>query len=134
VANDGTLDVPGPVVVTDLLNPPMTLVSASSSDPNWDCSASTPPNQVSCTHPGPVLLGSELPPITVVVSIPAGALGVFGNAATVTVANDINPANNTASDAVRLLAPALAPVASPQGILALIGVLCAAAWLSLRRT
>ncbi|MBP1686361.1 MAG: hypothetical protein H6Q33_2504 [Deltaproteobacteria bacterium] len=133
VGNGGSLDFAGPVVVSDLINPPMALVSVSSADPNWDCSASVPPSQVSCTHPGPLLIGNELPPITVVVSVAPGAVGILTNTANVVITDSILP-NNTATDSVRLSGPALAPVASPEGILALIAVLCAAAWRSLRRT
>jgi len=79
VANSGPIDEPGPIVVTDALPAGVSFDSAAGS--GWACSESA--GTVTCTHPGPLAVGSSLPTIGLSVLVDASAMPSVDNTATV---------------------------------------------------
>lgn len=129
ITNNGTEAAPGPILVTDPMPVGLTLVSANGV--GWNCGASKAA-LLSCVHGGPLPGLATLPSITLTVRIAANAPAALTNVATLVVDGDVNRDNNTDSDTIRIVPPAQAPLASPAGLLALIGVLLAIATRSLR--
>ncbi len=85
----------GPIRVTDTLPAGTTLVSASGT--GWTCVPGS--GSVTCTRAADLAAGAVAPVITVVASVPPGALGTIVNTATVTATTtDPNPGNNTDTD------------------------------------
>ncbi|MDQ7004406.1 MAG: hypothetical protein Q9N67_05635 [Ghiorsea sp.] len=98
------LDEPGPITVVDTLPAGLNYVAASGS--GWTCSFA---GTLSCTHPGPLLKGTSLPPITLTVTAPA--VGTVTNTATVSGSiTDNLVLNNTASDLTNIIAPPILTV------------------------
>ena len=100
----GLLDEPGPIVVTDTLPAGLNYVSASGT--GWTCSYA---GTLSCSHPGPLVKGSSLPPIDLTVTAPA--VGTVTNTATVSGSLVDNlTLNNTASDVTTIINPPILTV------------------------
>ena len=103
VTNDGPDPSVGPFTVTDTVEAPMTLVSATGT--GWDCSATGA--DVTCTRTNAADLlaaGDSFPPITMRVAIPsdAAAPSTLSNTAEVSAAtHDPTPANNIDTDTAR---------------------------------
>jgi|GEM_PF-763330 len=95
VQNNGPLEEPGPITVTDTLPSGVNYVSASGT--NWTCSNSG--GTVTCKTPGPLASGSQLPAITVTAAIPMNTSSPIVNTASVSGANfDNRTGNNTSQD------------------------------------
>jgi uncharacterized repeat protein (TIGR01451 family)/fimbrial isopeptide formation D2 family protein/LPXTG-motif cell wall-anchored protein len=93
VANAGPTVDPGPVTVTDVL--PLGLTFVSGTGEGWTCSAVG--QAVTCTRPEGLGIASSV--ITLVVDLGAAAYPKVTNTVSVTSpAEDLDPANNTASD------------------------------------
>ncbi len=91
------LDEPGPITVVDTLPAGLNYVAASGT--GWTCSFA---GTLSCSHPGPLVKGSSLPPITLTVNAPA--IGTVTNTATVSGSLVDNLVlNNTASDVTNII-------------------------------
>lgn len=86
-----------PIVVTDTLPPGLTYVSASGT--GWSCSGSG--SSFTCTSPGPLAPG-QFSDISLTVAVDAAAAPVATNRGRVAIANDSNPANDTAQDTVTI--------------------------------
>lgn len=100
----GLLDEPGPIVVTDTLPAGLNYVGASGT--GWTCSYA---GTLSCSHPGPLVKGSSLPPITLTVTAPA--IGTVTNTATVSGSLIDNlTLNNTSSDVTNIINPPILTV------------------------
>ena len=95
VTNNGPMDEPGPITVTDTLPAGLTYVSGSGT--NWSCSASGP--SVTCSYTGTLANGATTPALTLTVAVAANAPSSITNSvhATGTLFDNV-PANNTASD------------------------------------
>ena len=107
VSNVGTgilLDEPGPITVVDTLPAGLNYVSASGT--GWACVFA---GTLSCSHPGPLIKGASLPPITLTVTAPA--VGTVTNTATVSgsVIDNLT-LNNTATDLTNIIAPPILTV------------------------
>lgn len=89
VTNLGPGPAPGPITVTDYLDPNMTFVSATGS--GWTCSSSG--SVVTCVHPGPVPAMTSLPPIILTVNLSERAKEVK-NCVAVDAKGDLNPEND----------------------------------------
>ncbi len=95
VSNAGPSNIAGPITVTDSLPAGLTFVSATGS--NWNCAAAG--QDVTCTHPGLLLSGASLPPITLTVTVDAAAWPSVTNTASASAnTTDEDLTNNTASD------------------------------------
>ena len=88
----------GPITVTDTLPGNLKLISGDGT--GWICNGAGTAN-VSCTSVGPLGPGVNLPPITLNVQVgmgtPVGANSIT-NTASVSTSDELNTANNTASD------------------------------------
>ena len=82
----------GTITVTE--NPPAELTITAMTGAGWTCNAGTR----TCTHPGPLNMGAALGEITVTGNISATAGTSITNRAAVQVGDDVNAANNEASD------------------------------------
>ncbi len=129
VQNVGDSPTGGPVTVTDTLPAGLSLVSVSGT--NWNCLASVPPHQVSCTLLAtPLLPNATAPVITVVVHIGPTAANTIINTAFVSTIGDTDTANNSSTDIVHKNAAA-APLMSLGVLVALVAALFALALFSL---
>jgi len=93
VGNAGAGPTSGPVTVADSL--PAGLGAVDLAGAGWTCTLAT----LSCTRADALPAGSSYPPITLTVDVAADAPALVTNTATVAGGGDVNPANNTASDA-----------------------------------
>lgn len=94
VNNNGPLNEPGPIVVTDTLDNRLTFDGFSGS--GWNCSAVG--QTLTCTQPGPLGDGVALPPLLIDVDVQAGTDGqIIPNTATVSGQNFDNVAANDSS-------------------------------------
>lgn len=85
----------GPITVTDTLPAGLSFVSASGTA--WACG--TVGQNVTCTHPGPLIAGNSLPNITLNVLAGAAAVpSVTNTAVVVGTSPDANNADNSSSD------------------------------------
>jgi hypothetical protein len=92
VGNNGPLQEPGPIVVTDTLDSRLTYDGFSGS--GWSCSASG--QTVTCTHPGPLNDGALLPALQIDVDVQAGTDGqLIPNTASVSGQNFDNVSANS---------------------------------------
>ncbi|MEZ5500320.1 MAG: hypothetical protein R3E77_12930 [Steroidobacteraceae bacterium] len=92
------------ITVTDTLPAGLGFVAATGT--GWACGASG--QTVTCTHPPFLNSGASLPPINLTVAVSAAAAPSVANTATVSSPSlDINPANDSATDTVVVLAPNL---------------------------
>lgn len=102
VSNLGPLTHNDGLTITDTLPAGLTFAGFSSADPLWNCSGTS---TVTCSHSGSELLvGADLPVVTVTVDVATTATGTLTNSAEL-VSNvfDALPANNTdTADAVIL--------------------------------
>ncbi len=89
VHNAGTGSSTGQVSVTNLL--PDGLIRRSMSGTGWTCAPSSP----TCTRSDPLPKDGRYPDITLTVDVAQDAPTTAENTATVTIAGDINPTNNT---------------------------------------
>lgn len=105
VRNVGTADTSTPTTVTDTLPAGLTLVSAVGS--SWNCGGSAGQN-VTCTTNAVIAAGAFAPDIAVTVSVGAQAFPQVSNTATVTNANDTNPANDSSTVVVTVSSSAQA--------------------------
>lgn len=88
-------DEPGTITVTDTLPAGLSFVSASGA--GWSCGAVL--QDVTCTHPGPLLAGNTLPDIALAVLVGAAAVPSVTNTVTVSgTLPDENTANNSSAD------------------------------------
>lgn len=102
VSNLGPLTHNDVVTITDTLPAGLTFDSFSSVDPTWACSGTT---TLTCTHSGvELLVGEDLPTVTVNVNVEPTAAGTLTNSAVLSSnVFDALPGNNTATaDAVIL--------------------------------
>lgn len=91
VTNIGPFSTEAPITLTDTLPDSLGFVGASGGA--WSCTVSG--QTVTCTNPNPLAPGA-VTILNLSVSVGAGAFPTVSNTATVTYANDTNPANNTA--------------------------------------
>jgi uncharacterized repeat protein (TIGR01451 family) len=102
VSNVGFGPTVGTVTVVDTLpavqNPP---VPTALSGTGWTCTLAT----LTCTRADALASGSSYPVITLTVNIPKNIQNPFTNKATVSGGGDVNPTNNTATDAINLGPP-----------------------------
>lgn len=98
VENNGPLQEPGPIVVSDTLDSRLTYDGFSGG--GWSCSTSG--QTVTCTHPGPLNDGALLPALDIDVNVQAGTNGqIIPNTASVSgqnfdnVGGNDNPTTNT---------------------------------------
>jgi uncharacterized repeat protein (TIGR01451 family) len=105
VTNIGAAATVGAVSVTDTL--PAGLTATALSGDGWSANLSN----LTCTRSDTLAAGASYPPITVTLSVSAGADASVTNAATVSGGGDATPANNTASDPTAVNAAA-APTAT----------------------
>jgi uncharacterized repeat protein (TIGR01451 family) len=109
VSNVGFGPTVGTVTVVDTLpnvqNPP---VPTAMTGTGWTCTLAT----LTCTRSDALAAGSSYPPITLTVNIPINIQNNFTNTAKVSGGGDVNPNNNTATDAISLGPPI---VITPQG-------------------
>ncbi|MFW5691415.1 MAG: hypothetical protein ACOCXZ_02830, partial [Chloroflexota bacterium] len=113
VRNVGSGPTTGAITMTDTLPGGMTFVSGTGS--GWTCGAAG--QVVTCTNAGPLAPGAQTS-ITLTVDVGVGALGAQVNTASVSTPGDTNPANDSDSDNVDVLAtgaPDLAIDKSHQG-------------------
>jgi uncharacterized repeat protein (TIGR01451 family) len=94
VSNVGTVASSGTVTVTDVLPAGLTAVAITGA--GWSCAVGATPT---CTRADELAPGAAYPPITLTVRVAADAPANIVNTATVSGGGDINPANNTATDA-----------------------------------
>ena len=101
----GLQSVDYPITVTDTLPAGLSYVSGVGT--GWTCGAVG--QTVTCTHAAPLASGASLPAITLTVTVGNAAYPSVTNAATVSSpgTNDVNSANNTASDTVTVVGPNL---------------------------
>ncbi len=92
VQNVGILPTAGIVTVTDYLPPWMTALTMSGT--GWNCSPST----VICKRADALAPGASYPPIALNVSISSSAPSIVNNTVTVAGGDEINAANDSASD------------------------------------
>ncbi|HEY4415602.1 MAG TPA: DNA/RNA non-specific endonuclease [Verrucomicrobiae bacterium] len=104
IKNNGATATTGLVRVTDML--PAGLTATSISGTGWTADLNT----LTCTRSESLAPGASYPPITVVFDVATNALASVTNLATVTFANDVNPANNTITNVAGIVA--LLPVQS----------------------
>lgn len=99
VRNVGNAPTTGPITVTDTLPPGFTFVSASGT--NWTCAGGP---TITCTFNGGIAMpGAALPTISVVANISSAASSIqLINTARVSTPGDINPDNDTDTDAVEI--------------------------------
>jgi uncharacterized repeat protein (TIGR01451 family) len=100
VTNIGIAATVGPVSVSDAL--PAGLTATDISGTGWTANLTN----LTCTRSDALPSGASYPPITVTVSVSAGAPASVTNTATVAGGGDVSPANNTASDPTTILAAA----------------------------
>lgn len=93
------------ITVTDNLPAGLTFVSGSGS--GWMCTANG--QMVTCTHPGPVFQGTDLPLLTLTVNVGAAALPSVTNFASVFTAGDSNPQNDFSAPVVTPVQSAASP-------------------------
>lgn len=98
VRNVGAAATTGTVTVTDTLPPSMTATAISGS--GWSCVVSATPT---CTRSDALAAGGTYPVITLTVTVAGDAPASVTNTATVSGGGDVNPANNTASDATTVV-------------------------------
>lgn len=100
--NVGDASTSGPTVITDEL--PAGLTPLTATGDGWDCEIEG--QLVTCTHAGQIDPGESTEPILITVSatLEPGSLGVtVQNEAAVATADDVDPANDTATDPVLIL-------------------------------
>lgn len=92
VANVGNAPVQGSIIVQDQLGAGLSFVSATGT--GWTCSASG--QTVTCSYPGPIAVGTVLPPLTITVNVAVDAKEVENCAFLFTHESepDTNLANN----------------------------------------
>jgi len=109
----------GPIVVTDTVTGPLTLDGASGGA-DWSCSTSG--QTATCTYQGAGIPYNGQPlPIVIQAHTAPNASGSGGNSATVTAANDVNHANDTATDPTTITSSAdlsVTNAASPNPVIA----------------
>ena len=95
VTNNGPLDDTGPITVTDALPAGLTYVSGSGA--GWSCTAVG--QDVTCTHPGPLANGANLPDLILTMDVDAAAVPSVTNTAAVSSPMfDNQAANDSTSD------------------------------------
>ncbi len=100
--NVGDAATVGPTVITNTL--PVGLTPLTATGDGWTCEIAD--QLVTCTHPGSIAPGDETDPVSVTVdaALESGSLGTtVQNEATVTTADDIDAANDTATDPTVIL-------------------------------
>lgn len=102
VTNNGPDDETGPIDVVDTLPAGMNFVAVSGT--GWACSVAGA--IISCSHPGPLVNGASLPPITLTVNVPSATPSTLTNSATVsgTLFDNIS-GNDTANDLTNIAPP-----------------------------
>ncbi len=100
VANVGDLASTGTITVADAL--PAGLAATAISGIGWSADLST----LTCTRSNTLFPGATFPPIAITVNVASDAPASLTNTATVAGGGDVNPANNTASDATTINASA----------------------------
>lgn len=102
VNNNGPNDASGAITVTDTLPAGLTFVSGTGT--GWSCSAAG--QDVTCTHPGPLVNGAALPDLELAVDVAASAAPSVTNTASVTgTLFDNQPGNNSSSDPTTVINP-----------------------------
>jgi uncharacterized repeat protein (TIGR01451 family) len=104
VTNNGPNDATGIITVTDTLPTGLSYVSGTGT--GWSCGAAG--QTVTCTHPGPLANGGNLPDITLTVDVGAAAVPSVTNTAAVSCPTFDNQAwNDSDSDVTVVVQPAL---------------------------
>lgn len=94
VSNNGPLEEPGPITVTDTLDSRLTYDGSSGS--GWSCSTSG--QDVTCNHPGPLADGGSLPDLFIDVAVQGGTSGdTISNTGEVSGQNFDNVGSNDTS-------------------------------------
>ena len=99
VKNSGTPSTLGLVTLIDDVPAGLTPTAASGAGWNCDIDGTT----VTCTRSNALAPDASYSPITIVVTVAANAPASVINMATISGGGDVNAANNTASDAIRIL-------------------------------
>jgi uncharacterized repeat protein (TIGR01451 family) len=94
VRNAGAQPTSEPITVTDALPAGLSFVSAFGN--GWTCGEAG--GTVTCTTPGPLAAGAELPQINVRVDVATNAPDEIVNTASVSTQGDANPGNDSDSD------------------------------------
>ncbi len=109
----------GSIVVTDTVTGPLTLDGASGGA-DWSCSTSG--QTATCSYQGAgIPYTGQAPPIVIRAHTAPNASGSAANSATVTAANDVNHANDTATDPTTITSSAdlaVTNAASPNPVIA----------------
>lgn len=100
ITNTGLTPTAGMLIVTDMLPPSLTYVSAIG--PGWTCSAAD--QVVSCSNPGASDPGASTA-ITLAVSVASSAWPGATNMAVVSNDSDLNTANKSIGDPTLVLLP-----------------------------
>lgn len=112
VKNNGPQSASGPITITDTLPAGLSYVSAIG--PPWACGAAG--SVVTCTYAGPIANGVTMNPITVTVTVAAGAVPSVTNTASVSSTTwDQTPANNSSSVTKTVMYVKLDKSVSPSG-------------------
>ncbi len=96
VTNSGNSPTSSSVTVTDSLPDGLTATGLSGS--GWNCTLGT----LTCTHGDSIAAGASAPPLALTVNVAANAPASVTNTATISGGGDVNPANNTATDATTI--------------------------------
>jgi uncharacterized repeat protein (TIGR01451 family) len=117
-----------PVTVTITLPPGVIAVALSG--PGWTCTLAT----LTCTRSDSLPVGASYPPITLTVKVqPDAPTGTVVVTATVTGGNTVNPAGDTATSPITILAAVPIPALSALGQVLAIGTLLLVGLFVLRR-
>src|SRR5262249_29079869 len=108
VTNEGSKPTAGAFTVMDLLPAGLTFIAGAG--PDWSCSASG--QAVTCVH-STALATSESTRYTLTVSVGGQVASSVNHTVAVSVDGDLNPPNNSASDATAVLVPSPSFVFEP---------------------
>ena len=108
VENVGSQPTSGPATVVDAL--PAGLTATSLSGRGWNCSLAT----LTCTRADELGPGKSYPPIRLTVTLAVDAPSSVTNTATVSGGDDVNTANNTASDPTPIIGVGPRPACAEQ--------------------
>jgi len=97
-SNNGSVDAPGPITLTDDLPDGLQYVSSAGSD--WTCSVAG--SVVTCEHPGPLAVDAEIE-VRIVTDVAEDLSGTLSNIAVVSMPGDFYVLNNTAVAGIGLL-------------------------------
>jgi uncharacterized repeat protein (TIGR01451 family) len=110
VRNVGDLTTVGDIVVSDTLPDNTSLINVGG--PGWSCAGTV---ALTCSHPGPLAPGANLPVITLAVTTSNDSVPRITNTASVAATGDVNGLNNSSTDSLRVSRPASGGVVANPG-------------------